>query len=183
MIANPVEKFKTDRITFTFPVLNAARTVLLLVAGKDKTEMIQQVLGPKPIDPPYPVMRVQPAHGEKIWFLDRAAPADWPRHEPAAAHQDRAVRHRGRFGYLRGEIARVELGHPDLLHVDIMDGPFRAEHHLRPGHVKKIKSLSKLPLDVHLMISRPRKYITRFIEARRRTSPFTSSATTRSARR
>ena len=75
VIANPVEKFKTDRITFTFPVLNAARTVLLLVAGADKTEMIKQVLGPKPVEPPYPVQRVQPAHGEKIWLLDRAAAA------------------------------------------------------------------------------------------------------------
>ena len=76
VIANPVEKFKTDRITFTFPVLNAARAVLLLVAGADKETMIREVI----VDQrgTYPVERVQPRDGVKVWMLDRAAAAGLP---------------------------------------------------------------------------------------------------------
>jgi 6-phosphogluconolactonase len=72
--ANWVEKFKTNRITFTFPVLDAARVVLLLIAGADKAPMIRQVLG----DPQgtFPVERVQPRDGVKIWMLDQAAAAE-----------------------------------------------------------------------------------------------------------
>lgn len=69
------------------------------------------------------------------------------------------------FGYLRGEIARVEQAGADMLHVDIMDGHFVPNITFGPDIVKKIKSLTKLPLDVHLMISRPRQFITRFVEA------------------
>jgi ribulose-phosphate 3-epimerase len=69
------------------------------------------------------------------------------------------------FGYLRGEIARVEQAGADLLHVDIMDGHFVPNITFGPDIVKKIKSLTKLPLDVHLMISRPRQFITRFVDA------------------
>jgi 6-phosphogluconolactonase len=72
--ANWVEKFKTDRITFTFPVLNAARAVLLLVAGADKAPMIRQVLGDA--RGTYPVERVQLRDGVKVWMLDHAAAAE-----------------------------------------------------------------------------------------------------------
>ena len=74
--ANWVEKFKTHRITFTFPVLDACRAALLLIAGADKAPMIRQVLG----DPrgTYPIERVQPRDGVKIWLLDRAAAAELP---------------------------------------------------------------------------------------------------------
>ena len=69
------------------------------------------------------------------------------------------------FSYLRGELARVEQAGADMLHVDIMDGHFVPNITFGPDLVKKMKSLTKLPLDVHLMISRPRQYITRFVEA------------------
>jgi 6-phosphogluconolactonase len=76
VVANPVAKFNTDRITFTFPVLNAARNVLLLVAGADKEAMIREVL----VDArgTYPVERVQPREGLKVWMLDHAAAAALP---------------------------------------------------------------------------------------------------------
>jgi ribulose-phosphate 3-epimerase len=69
------------------------------------------------------------------------------------------------FSYLRAEIARVEQGGADLLHVDIMDGHFVPNITFGPAIVKTIKSLTKLPLDVHLMISHPRQFITAFCEA------------------
>jgi 6-phosphogluconolactonase len=78
VISNPVEKFKTDRITFTFPVLNAARAVYLLVAGPDKAEMIEDVFVKSSGTLTYPVQRVQPLNGVKIWMLDQAAAAKLP---------------------------------------------------------------------------------------------------------
>jgi ribulose-phosphate 3-epimerase len=69
------------------------------------------------------------------------------------------------FSYLRGELARVDQASADLLHVDIMDGHFVPNITFGPAIVKTIKSLTKLPLDIHLMISRPRQYITKFVEA------------------
>ncbi len=69
------------------------------------------------------------------------------------------------FGYLRADIARAEQGGADMLHIDIMDGHFVPNISFGPDIAKKIKSLTKLPLDVHLMLTRPRKFITSFIEA------------------
>jgi 6-phosphogluconolactonase len=82
VIANWVEKFKTDRITFTFPVLNAARKVLLLVAGADKTDMLQEIFVVKRDQAAYPVQRVKPVEGTKAWLLDQAAAAKLPATTP-----------------------------------------------------------------------------------------------------
>jgi 6-phosphogluconolactonase len=78
VVANWVEKFKSTRITFTFPVLNAARTILLLVAGADKADMLHQVLIANRSVDPYPVQLVQPIDGAKVWLLDSAAAARLP---------------------------------------------------------------------------------------------------------
>src|SRR6202044_1545603 len=55
VISNWVEKFNSNRITFTFPVLNAARDVYLLIAGTDKADMIHNVLVNHRDEPLYPV--------------------------------------------------------------------------------------------------------------------------------
>jgi len=78
VIANWVEKFKTDRITFTFPVLDAARNILLLVAGPDKADMLHEILVTKRGEAAYPVQRVVPVDGRKVWMLDIAAAAKLP---------------------------------------------------------------------------------------------------------
>jgi ribulose-phosphate 3-epimerase len=69
------------------------------------------------------------------------------------------------FSYLRGELARVDQANADMLHVDIMDGHFVPNITFGPDIVKTMRKHTKLPFDVHLMISRPRHYITKFVEA------------------
>jgi len=72
VIANWVEKFKTYRISFTFPVLNSAAEALFLTSGPDKADIAHQVLDGEAI-PPYPAQQVQPADGRLLWMLDEAA--------------------------------------------------------------------------------------------------------------
>jgi 6-phosphogluconolactonase len=74
VIANWVEKFKTFRISFTFPVLNNAAEVLFLACGPDKADMLHQVLEGKNATE-FPSQRVQPSDGKLIWMLDEAAAA------------------------------------------------------------------------------------------------------------
>jgi 6-phosphogluconolactonase len=71
--ANWVEKFKSHRITFTFPLLNAAATALFAVSGADKAAMVQQVLRGDSAGPIYPAERVRPSTGRLVWMLDEAA--------------------------------------------------------------------------------------------------------------
>ena len=71
-IANWVEKFKTHRITFTFPVLNSAAEAMFLASGADKADMVHRVLEGKNT-PPYPSQQVQPADGRLLWMVDQAA--------------------------------------------------------------------------------------------------------------
>jgi len=60
------------RMTFTFPMLNAARVVLFLVTGADKTQKLREVLEGTHT-PPYPSQSVRPSAGERIFLVDRAA--------------------------------------------------------------------------------------------------------------
>jgi ribulose-phosphate 3-epimerase len=69
------------------------------------------------------------------------------------------------FAHLQAELARVEQGGADLLHVDIMDGHFVPNITFGPAIVARMKSLTKLSFDVHLMISHPRKYLAAFVAA------------------
>jgi 6-phosphogluconolactonase len=73
VIANWVEKLKTHRLTFTLPVINAARYVAFLVSGTDKATVLRSVLEENSSGEQYPAKLVQPTDGKLIWFLDRAA--------------------------------------------------------------------------------------------------------------
>jgi 6-phosphogluconolactonase len=70
-VANPVEKMGSTRLTLTLPVLNAARRVVFLVAGKDKAQVLRQVLKGEPGQ--FPAQLVRPTDGELVFLVDRAA--------------------------------------------------------------------------------------------------------------
>lgn len=69
------------------------------------------------------------------------------------------------FGRLAEEVGAVEKAGADLLHVDVMDGRFVPNITIGPPVVAAIKRCAKLPLDVHLMIVEPEKYIEAFADA------------------
>lgn len=71
----------------------------------------------------------------------------------------------GDFGNLGREAARAEEAGADMIHVDIMDGHFVPNLTIGPQAVAAIRKATKLPLDVHLMITNPDRYIDQFAQA------------------
>lgn len=71
VVANWVEKFQAYRLTFTFPVINHASEIMFLVAGEDKSQVLQEVLQGK--TEAYPCQRVKPLNGRLLWIVDKAA--------------------------------------------------------------------------------------------------------------
>ncbi len=69
------------------------------------------------------------------------------------------------FAHLAREIASVEEGGADLLHLDIMDGHFVPNLTIGPPVVASIRKITSLPLDTHLMIADPARYVDEFIRA------------------
>jgi 6-phosphogluconolactonase len=75
VVSNWVEKFQTDRITMSFPVLDSAAEVILLVTGAEKVPVLTEVFQTATSVTKYPVQRVRPRNGIKRWMLDAAAAA------------------------------------------------------------------------------------------------------------
>jgi len=69
------------------------------------------------------------------------------------------------FAALGDAVAAVERGGADLIHVDVMDGHFVPNLTLGPPVVRSLKRVARVPLDVHLMITDPDRYIGAFAEA------------------
>jgi ribulose-phosphate 3-epimerase len=69
------------------------------------------------------------------------------------------------FAALGEAIARVERAGADLIHVDVMDGHFVPNITIGPPVVRALKRVATVPLDVHLMIEEPDRYIEAFAEA------------------
>jgi ribulose-phosphate 3-epimerase len=69
------------------------------------------------------------------------------------------------FAALGDAVATVERGGADLIHVDVMDGHFVPNITIGPAVVASLKRVAKVPLDVHLMITEPDRYIEAFARA------------------
>ena len=69
------------------------------------------------------------------------------------------------FSQLGNEIKRLEEGGADMIHVDVMDGHFVPNLTMGPPIIKNLRQFTKLPFDVHLMISPVHKYIQDYADA------------------
>ena len=69
------------------------------------------------------------------------------------------------FGRLADEVKAIEAAGADYVHVDVMDGRFVPNLTIGPLVIEAVKRATSLPLDVHLMIVEPEKYIDDFVKA------------------
>jgi len=69
------------------------------------------------------------------------------------------------FGQLGSEIKKLEKAGADMIHIDVMDGHFVPNITVGPPVIKTLRKYTKLPFDVHLMISPVHKYIKDYAEA------------------
>lgn len=76
VVMNEVAQLKTRRMTFTYPLINAARRVWILVSGADKHEIVSRCIAAHEgasIDRRWPILGVRPEQGELVWWIDEAA--------------------------------------------------------------------------------------------------------------
>jgi 6-phosphogluconolactonase len=77
VVPNQAPQGTKQRLTFTAPLINQARTVVFLVSGKSKAPALKAVLEDRTADSKkFPAKLIQPAKGRLIWFLDHAAAAE-----------------------------------------------------------------------------------------------------------
>lgn len=69
------------------------------------------------------------------------------------------------FSNLREEIGKIEKGGADYLHLDVMDGIYVPNITFGAPVIKKLRGISKLGFDTHLMIDRPERFIEDFVKA------------------
>ena len=69
------------------------------------------------------------------------------------------------LGNLREQLRALEACNVELLHVDVMDGHFVEKMAFGPDHVAMLRSMTTLPLDVHLMVEKPERILDAILEA------------------
>jgi 6-phosphogluconolactonase len=80
VVMNEVPQQNTRRMTFTYPLINAADRVWVLISGSEKRDMVARCRAARALgEHPYPILRVVPTDGELVWWLDQAAAGTSPR--------------------------------------------------------------------------------------------------------
>jgi ribulose-phosphate 3-epimerase len=69
------------------------------------------------------------------------------------------------FGHLAAEIHAAEAGGADYIHLDVMDGMFVPNISFGPVIIDTVRKLTELPLDVHLMVEEPVRYVSDYVNA------------------
>ena len=69
------------------------------------------------------------------------------------------------LGRLEDEVKRVEAAQVDSIHIDVMDGHFVPYFALGTEVVQAVRKVTRLPIEVHLMIQQPDRYARAFVEA------------------
>jgi ribulose-phosphate 3-epimerase len=69
------------------------------------------------------------------------------------------------LGRLEQEVKRIEAAQVDLIHIDVMDGHFVPYFALGTEVVQAVRKITRLPIEVHLMIQQPDRYARAFVEA------------------
>jgi len=75
VVNNWVAKLNTHRITMTVPVLNNSPMVIFMVTGKDKAEVLKEILEGEYRPQLLPAQLIRPVHGRLVWLVDKAAAA------------------------------------------------------------------------------------------------------------
>ncbi len=83
------------------------------------------------------------------------------------------------LGLLKEQLAELERAGADLLHVDVMDGHFVERMAFGADHIRALKGLTRLPLDVHMMVEQPEQHLDSVIQAGADIITIHAEATTR----
>lgn len=73
VVANRVQKLQTHRITMTAPVLSNAALIMILVSGREKAEVLKEIIEGDYRPDQLPVQLIRPVRGRMLWLVDRAA--------------------------------------------------------------------------------------------------------------
>ena len=186
-----------DRVTLTYPLLNAARRVAMLVSGQSKAAVVRAVIEGHADRHRYPAAGIRPTDGTLTWLLDEAAARELSTtQEEKEKNVEEPISPGGHAGFgesphscnvpgqsgtvlfflapsiLAADFARLgqqvmeaERAGASRIHVDVMDGRFVPNLSLGPAVVASLRPVTRLPLEVHLMVQGPESFLDAFAKA------------------